>query len=552
MKVKYLILSIILFGTFYSCDDFLMEDPKANLAVESFYKDVNDITLAVNATIDRAISGAGTMGSRGFSVISYGDDVKTTNHGQNKAQQREVDQFNISTGNSQLGDAWNGSYEVINQANAVLGNYQNALTGTNEAEVEAVASIARFYRALYYFELVRGWGDIPMPTSSVVDTKLSRTPVANVYDLIVGDLEEAVKWLPPTQGNNRAYPTIWAAKTLLADVYMTMAGWPLKKGAEYYGKALPLLKDVKDNSGAALEADYATLYNYVFDDARNYIKEEEYNSEFIFQIIGVHPSVLNGYATDMGCSYVDSRFTSGWNDIVAEIGYFQRFPRDDRFKVTFNEFGFNRPTNANPNPAEIIPWQQFTSGHPTFKKKQHNWLIPYEWFRDNYRNFDVYRYTEVLLMFAEADAMADGNVSSEAYEAINKVRVRANKSKIDGGSSPSEFHLVAGLSAEAFRDSVLEEASYEIGADGNKRWFDLQRTEKVAWANSRKADFMYNEDGADLTFNNDGTTTNEPYPARRLFDLLPLNSIDEGRYYMPIPEGEIQLNPNLEQYPPYK
>ncbi|WP_075590824.1 RagB/SusD family nutrient uptake outer membrane protein [Labilibacter marinus] len=551
MKAIYLLFGLVLLGLFSSCEDFLEEEPKANLAVESFYKDMNDITLAVNGTVERALSGSGTMGSRGFSAIAYGDDIMTTNHGENKAQQREIDQFNVSVGNSQLNDAWNGSYEVINQANAVLGNYESAITESNLTEVEAMVSIARFYRALYYFELVRGWGDIPMPTSSVVDTKLARSPAADVFNLVANDLEEAIKWLPNQQGSNRAYPTVWAAKTLLADVYMTMAGWPLKMGAEYYGKALTLLTDVKDKSGASLEPDYATLYTYHFDEGKNYVKEAEYNNEFIFQLIGIYRTVQGyGYATNMGVSYVDSRF-GGWNDIVVEIGYFQRFPRDDRFAFTFNEFGHQRPTDNEPNPNETVPWQQFNSGHPTFKRLQYNWLIPFEWFRDNYRNFDVYRYTEVLLMFAEADAMVDNDVSADAYAAINSVRERANKSKIDAGADPISFHLEAGLSAEAFRDAVLEEVSFEIGGDGNKRWFDLQRTEKVEWANARKADFMYNEDGSDLTFNNDGTNTDEPYPARRLFDLPPLNSIDKGRYYMPIPAGEILLNANLEQYPPY-
>lgn len=547
MKAKYFLIVLALLGTLASCDDFLMEDPKGDLAKESFYKNADDLTIAVNAVVDAATNGFG-LGHRQVSgLLSYGDDIITTRHDQNKADMRQVDQFNISPGNPKLTRPWQKMYEVIYQSNAVLEGYVNA--EGDEQNIESIVSVARFYRAMHYFEAVRAWGAIPMPLSTEIDRDLTSSTEEEVYAQILLDLDECIKWLPENQGNNKAYPTIWAAKTMLADVYMTMAGFPLKKGTEYHAKALTLLRDVKDNSGASLEPVYATLSSYDFDANGNYIKDNEYNSEFIFQILGIHKLTLNGYASDNGNTYVDALFYKGWSDIVAEINFFNRFPRDDRFEVTFDEKGVNHPLKGG---VAEVPWQQFITGHPTFKKKQFNWKVKTEHWRDHFRNFDKYRYTDVLLMFAEADAMANGTPSAEAYQAVNDVRVRANKSKIDAGAAAVEFHLESGLASEAFVDTVLNEVAFEFAAEGTRRWFDLVRTEKVEEAMSLKVaegDMVYT---SDRTYSANGSFKDVAYGPRNLFDLPLVNPVTKGRYYFPIPSEEMLLNPGLTQNEAYR
>jgi len=87
-------------------------------------------------------------------------------------------------------------------------------------------------------------------------------------------------------------------------------------------------------------------------------------------------------------------------------------------------------------------------------------------------NVIVYRYADVLLMYAEALSQANGGPTVEAYDAVNRVIRRGYKVPMD---QPSEFDVAAGLDATAFRDRIILERSLELVVEG-KRAFDLLRT----------------------------------------------------------------------------
>jgi starch-binding outer membrane protein, SusD/RagB family len=85
----------------------------------------------------------------------------------------------------------------------------------------------------------------------------------------------------------------------------------------------------------------------------------------------------------------------------------------------------------------------------------------------------ILRYAEVLLIFAEAESMAKGGPTAEAYEAINMVRRRAFGKAI---KIPfPEVDLPSGMSSVEFRDAVIMERAKELLVEG-KRWYDLLRT----------------------------------------------------------------------------
>src|SRR5688572_17315760 len=105
-------------------------------------------------------------------------------------------------------------------------------------------------RALHYFWLVRLWGDVPLITTPILDwndpnVTASRSSTESVYQLIEADLLEAeAAGFPMTDGSGIASQA--AVKSLLAKVYLTMAGQPMNKGAEYYQKAAAKAKEVID------------------------------------------------------------------------------------------------------------------------------------------------------------------------------------------------------------------------------------------------------------------------------------------------------------------
>jgi hypothetical protein len=130
-------------------------------------------------------------------------------------------------------------------------------------------------------------------------------------------------------------------------------------------------------------------------------------------------------------------------------------------------------------------------------------------------------------MYAEAQAMADGTPNTNSYQYVNMVRRRAQGLPV---ATPNiSVDLVPGLSASAFRDSVVQERAWEFAGEWT-RWHDLVRLEKVAAANANKY-----VDKTDPT----------------IYDLVPLRAIStlpkEQYYWIAIPKSEIDLNPNIVQ-----
>ena len=86
-------------------------------------------------------------------------------------------------------------------------------------------------------------------------------------------------------------------------------------------------------------------------------------------------------------------------------------------------------------------------------------------------DYPLIRYADVLLMYAEATAQANGSPTAASYDAINQVRRRA----FNGDAAAD----LAGLTAEEFIDAVLQERKWELCAEDGSRWHDLIRYEQL-------------------------------------------------------------------------
>ena len=123
------------------------------------------------------------------------------------------------------------------------------------------------------------------------------------------------------------------------------------------------------------------------------------------------------------------------------------------------------------------------------------------------------RYARVLLTYAEASARS-GNMDEMSYEAVNRVRRRANKLPVH---TPSLYDLTPGLSTEEFIDSVVWERAWEFTGETESRWFDLLRLEMC-------------DDLNELRDPHEAPIQNEFFR--------------EGTYFFRIPEYDMYLNPN--------
>ena len=487
-KLTTFLLAVLLVAG-AGCNDFLEEDTTGLL----YGNDVLTTQDGLEAALTGAYKGLASTWSLGFihpsanAAVLGGDDV-TTHPGSNKADWREFDQFNVSATNQRSNAVYNGCYKAIQGANNVLNNYQTT-TGTPET-IDIIAGEAYFIRAFSYYWLTRFWGDIPLVTAGEYSDDLltiEKSSPEQVYDMIVSDLQMAETMLPDEK-RDPGRPNAGSAKAFLADVYLTMAGWPLKQ-SDNYDLAAAKAKEVIDNHptyGFELLPTFAEVFEN--DPAVSG------TAEAVFQLSG-----FAGLWHASNATYGNTTMPGeegGWDDMFSELNFFYSFPEGPRKEATFRtEFG--RPGEPK------IPWQESLTQHPYYQK----WYIKGEALTSSSSLPSVMmRYAHVLTIYAEAKARGAAGPDQLAYDALNAIRVR-------GGQ---EALLFGTLSATQFADEVVQERAWEFAAE-RTRWFDLVRLEKVEEANANKN------------------------PA----DLQPIGEITKDDYWFPLPYTDTSINPNL-------
>ncbi|MBD2701731.1 RagB/SusD family nutrient uptake outer membrane protein [Spirosoma sp. BT702] len=450
----------------------------------------------LESALTGAYRGLGNQWTYGFlhpsaTAATIGSDDVTTHPASNKADWREFDQFNVSTTNQRSGAVYTGCYKAIQGANNVINNYQKTV-GT-KATIDIIAGEAYFIRGFSYYWLTRFYGSIPLVLvgeySSDLLTIKKSTP-AEVYALIVDDLKKAETMLPNTR-RDPGRPNAGSAKAFLADVYLTMAGWPLKLTANY-DLAAAKAKEVIDNRatyGFQLMPTFAAVFEN--DPAVAMIPES------VFQIGG-----FTGGSGTANATYGNTTMPGeegGWDDMFAELNFFRDFPAGPRKDATFRtEFGLG---------TTKTPWDKSLTRHPYYQK----WYIKGNVVTSSISLPSVMmRYPHVLTVYAEAKARGTGGPDQAAYDALNAVRLRGRAAGTKA-LSPAD-----GLTATQFADEVVQERAWEFACE-RTRWFDLIRLERVEAANAAKSPD----------------------------DLQPIKPITKANYWFPLPYTDTSINPNL-------
>ncbi len=449
----------------------LDQDPQSFLRFETFPKDASNLASAADALYVDLWNGNYGLNCRLQRINVGADDVTYRAAKPNNPLALIEDLYpNITQNDADFSTLWSLFTKAIYDSGKIITE-----TPVNEADnskeavaLRAVVGEAYFVRGLSYFYLVRLFGDLPLIlTPEDAEKKdMQRVAVADIYDkAIVPDMERAVKWLPATSRTKDAStPSKWAAEAALGDIYMTMAGWPLNKGKEYYAKAESVLGDAIQNSGLKLATHYADLWKEA---------NKTTEKEFLF---GIMHSNANKKASNYGKSYYPSDFApnAGWSDYYASEKFYLAYPNDERkahnFMTEWNtkKGVVNYKKSADKLPA-ISKYYDYNDGLPG-KSAQSNGITC------------IYRYADILLMYAEASVRATNSVSAKATNALQEVQKRAqgyaDNATVTTTTNPSEF-----------LDAVFDENGWEFFAE-MRRWFDLVRLEKLKdvkpteWANS--------------------------------------------------------------------
>ena len=490
--MKNTIILILIITALSGCKNYLDEDTTGLL----YGNNVLSTQDGLESALTGAYRGLGSQWSYGFihpsaNAATIGSDDVTTHPASNKADWREFDQFNVSTTNQRSNAVYNGCYKAIQGANNVINNFDKTV-GT-KATIDIIVGEAYFIRAFSYYWLTRFWGNIPLITAGEYSEELltvGKSTPEQVYALIVADLKIAEAQLPKTR-RDPGRPNVGSAKAFLADVYLTMAGWPLKQTDKYElaaAKAKEVI-DNKDQYGFALLPTFAAVFDN--DPGVAIIAES------VYQINGFSGGSGTGNATYGNTTMPGEE--GGWDDMYAELNFFNQFPEGPRKDATFRtEFGLA---------ATKIPWQQSLTKHPYYKK----WYIKNNVVTSNISLPSVMmRYAHVLTIYAEAKARSASGPDQAAYDALNLIRLRGR------AAGTKALTTANGLSATQFADEVVQERAWEFACE-RTRWFDLIRLEKVEEANANKSPD----------------------------DLKPIKPITKANYWLPLPYTDTSINPNL-------
>ncbi|PJJ59922.1 RagB/SusD family nutrient uptake outer membrane protein [Hymenobacter chitinivorans] len=453
MKNRYTTLAAALLLTLSACEKDLDQAPLSSGSVPTFYQTPNDFDQALTATY------AG--------LVAYPDrlynlsEMRSDNiYGVGEAGVRDWEPINnfqttLAT-NPYIAEAWTTNYNAILRANTVL----DQLAGTNGSVLSAAVRSrtegeAKFLRAFYYFDLVRTFGRVPLIDKALVPSevlKVPRTPVAQVYELIISDLQTAIANLPLIYDNavtadkgSVGRATASAAKALLALVYLTRSGptYGIQGpglGSNEYGKAATLLNEIIASGKFGFVPKYADIFSYTNENNREVIFDVQYISGGTGRG-GTLPTLVSP-----GVYFAAVKIPFAGAEEIKPVAndLLNSYPTGDGRKDFNFQMGYTTLTNIKETRAfERKYLNETLRGVDRF-----DWPI----------NFIVLRYTDVLLMRAECILHGAGGTPADVDAAVNQVRSRAGLGPITGVTLAQ----------------LLEERRREFAGEG-LRWHDLVR-----------------------------------------------------------------------------
>lgn len=551
MKTK-IILSCLVATTLVStsCSDFLTEDPKGQLTPSNFFVSQDALDASVYSLY------AKVNGTQTYTNMMYpqwqGDDM-TDNSGSNKQAVAELDGFSANNNNKGVQDAWSKHYTVIKAANLILNNAGD--TPVSETEVNIALGQAHFWRAYAYYYMVRIFGPLPLvKTADELSNDIQLSSVEDVYKLIVDDLKAAEGMLPTsysTAPRNHdgvdAYVTKQAVQATLSAVYMSMAGYPLNKGAEYYALAAAKAKEVIDKEaqyGFYLDSEWSHVYSM----GHNYNKET---------VLGIDYSPVVDWATDSqlsSCNRFESLGDAGWGDSWGEIAFWKRFPEGPRKnavyapKITFQDANY-RITKA------VDWWELDNDGKPVVSEYHPMFTIfttncdaggaelaqPYDYTQPNYTGMcnghrhRVIRYSEVLLWYAESAARAGESDLNLAKQCLKRVRQRAVTDYESVALSDGSVVKIDDMNASQLAEACYMEHGWEVAG----YW--------VAMVTRRSDEFRMNElkKNFDYRVANPEIEVAPGFKAKESVTVVKSTWAGDNSIYIPYPDTEVEKNPNL-------
>ncbi len=532
-RIIYLLIPALLLGV--SCNKQLDTVPSDFLTPINYYQTADQLEITLTGVYD--VLATKPLYQNQY-ITCYSNDEAILNKTYNSSA--PVALFDYAPTDAYVNDFWTSLYDGVNRANVLLDVIKQNRGNLPLAQTDPVKGQALFLRAYYYFFLADNFGDVPMrlePLQSVKDVNIAGTPLKEVYAQIISDMTMAEALVPeasvwgPNSCGRISKQTI---EGILARVCLTMAGSPLHDASKYQD-ALKWSKKVIDLGQNALNPDFAQIF---INEAQNVydIKECLWEVEFYGNVTDAHRE--EGYVgVRNGLSSSFTNFPGpGQAFLHTTAKLFNIYPVSDQTTLASKDLRRDRT---------VAPYQWTGSGDTGTKtlwtKSQIYDRWPGKWRRDdetmlprfkngNSTNFPILRYSDVLLMYAEAENQVHGP-TSEAYRAINQVRERGWGKLLPGATNVAEADLPAGLLKDDFQLQIRDERMRELAMEC-LRTHDLKR-----WG-------ILISNMQDLS-----TDITAHAPSAFKYQAIPGNNIKTKHLLYPIPSSETALNNAITQNP---
>lgn len=439
MKKNIITLLFILL-VITSCNDYLEFPPEGEVPVAEFFQTEEDATKAVTAMY-------GYMRHWDISAFSYiimselaSDNLVKGSSPGDGAWANSFPIFQFTKTDGQIKDFFNCRYKAINLSNQVISNIPN-ISMTESKKTQYIAE-AKFLRAFHYFNLVRAFGGVPLVDKVPVGPEgMIRATADETWDFIETNLNEAISNLPESYPDNQlGHATKWAAKALLAKVYLYREKW---------AECKQTTDEIIGSGKFSLYPDFYELFR----------PEQEFCSESIFEIVATQVPGNSGLSNSQFAEVQAVRGQFGWGWFVPTDNLAAAFDAagdNIRKKATIlykGDVTLDGDSIQGIDLMEGVTVPRY-SGKAYVPKRIPTVSGPY----GCDQNIRIMRYAEVFLMNAEATVKTGGN----GAQSLNLVRARVG---------------LPAISNPTIQD-IWNERRLELAGEQDRFW-DLVRTKQA-------------------------------------------------------------------------
>ena len=505
----------------------------------------------------------------------------------------------MTSDQANTGTYWTANYKLISRANAVLHDAKNNIDNMS-LDAHRYFNEAKILRAFAYYNLTVAYGDVPFFTDPVTvdEFKVARTPRMNVLDFLISDLKAVAESdILPWMSDDRGRLDRSCAYGLLARIALFAAGISNDNSQDYYSIAADASNEVITKGGRRLADKFDDLFT------KSGQKKDDVRSELIWELmysetivnntfkyhwvaLGNGPRMFAQTGQHPTGMLADTYECKDGKRIDESPLYNPKKPwenRDPRFRSTLKMHGDTLQWYSSVDGICKTILEAYTGQTKIYRSSNNRWLriinpdisdanawtsfvkngCGYVWFKylggleentsDVTSNIAVMRYAEILLTYAEAKIEL-GEIDESVYSAINMVRNRSGMPDVSADRKGNQWKM---------RQLVRRERKVELAMEGlhfadMKRWKigDLENASpSYGTPNS-----TYKFDGMDA----------DDIPNFKISDRNDLNDIgsyddykekllvrdserhwNEHFYLWPLPQSELNKNPNLKQNPGY-